>query len=85
MDLTSLPGTPWKITARHVNESRIALAKSADLLRIEGKFIPAEKLYLRAATYADGMAAQHLIRLADHCREQFEQAKAAKAKAKKRK
>ncbi len=80
MDLTSKPGTPWKITDRHVTESRVALAKSADLLRIEGKFFPAEKLYLRASSYADGRAATYLIQLADHCRAEFLKRKKAKAK-----
>jgi hypothetical protein len=80
MDLTSLPGSPWNITPRHVKESRISLAKSADLLRIEGKFIPAEKLYLRASSYAEGMAAVHLIKLADHCRTEFLRIKKLKAK-----
>lgn len=82
MDLTSLPMSHWKPTARHIAETRISLAKAADLLRMEGtgggglsKLLAAEKLYRRAATYAEGGAAAHLTRTADHCRQVYERLK----------
>lgn len=84
MDLTSLPFSPWTVTQRHVTETRVALAKSADLLRIEQRYLKAEKLYREAARYADGMAAKHLLKLADHCRTAYEAEKKRKQrKAKK--
>ena len=81
MDLTSRPGTKWDPTARHIQQSRIHLAASADLLRMEGRLLKAEALYRQATRYADGGAFDHLVRLADHCRTTYEKNKAKKARA----
>jgi hypothetical protein len=80
MDLTSLPGSPYTLKDRQVTEARIALAKAADLLRMEGRLVRAEALYRQACRYADGGAFDHLVRLADHCRTQYEAQKRAKAR-----
>lgn len=89
IDLVSKPLTPRQLTPRHIMETRISLAKAGDLLRMEGegggglsKLLAAEKLFKRAATYADGGAAAHLIRTADHCRQIYERMKKAKQRKK---
>jgi hypothetical protein len=65
------PGSPYTLKPRQVVQARCALAQAADLLRMEGKFLKAEKLYREAAKYTDGGAAAHLNRLARFCRSQY--------------
>ena len=77
-DLTSKPLSPYDLKDRQITELRVSLAKAADLLRMDGKLLTAEKLYRRASQYADGGAAKHLIRTADHCRQIYERQKKAK-------
>ncbi len=72
MDLTSLPLSPYKLKPQQIVQQRIALAQAADLMRMQAKYIKAEKLYLEAAKYAEGGAAKHLERSAAHCRQIFE-------------
>jgi len=81
--LLAEPLPQWTPTTRHVTETRIALAKSADLLRMEGKFAQAEKLFRKAAKYAEGGAVAHLLRTADQCRTQFDAQRLDAVKAKK--
>ena len=66
-DSRSKPGSPYRLTDRQVQQARIALAQAADLLRMEGRFRKAAALYREAARHADGMAAAHLIKMAQHC------------------
>ena len=68
-DLTSPPLSPFSLTPRARAELRIALAKAADLYRMDGKLKKAEGLYRQAAAQADGGAKAHLIRLSDHCKQ----------------
>jgi hypothetical protein len=85
MDLTSLPLSPWNPTDRHITETRISLAKAADLLRMECRYVRAEKLYYEAARYAEGGAAAHLCRAARLCRQLHTDRQIAKERAKARK
>jgi hypothetical protein len=79
VDLKSKPLSPYTLTDRARGEARIHLAKSADLLRMEGRLCQAEKLYRQATRYADTPGAvEHLMRLADHCRQIYEARKAGK-------
>ena len=72
----------WETTTKHRTMTRVHLAASADLLRMEGRFVRAEALFRQATRYADGGAFDHLVRQADHCRQMYKrQQKAKKAKA----